>query len=137
MDLLTVISGPADPVFMAFLIPKRLQKILENIWEHLGKYYFSISENQTFRKVSKGKPTIFLKRVFLYIFFEYISSKWFYEDEELEMIHFFIIKQHPNWNLNFISIKKHETKFTLNFLMFKEGTLNFFIFKKGNQKNIN
>ena len=57
---------------------------------------------------------------------------------------FFIIKQHPNLDLTFISIKKHEMEITLNFvfsrnvpflfskegtlIFFKEGTLNFFNF---------
>ena len=36
-------------VFMAFLIPKIIQKLLESIWEHLGKYYFCIYENQKIR----------------------------------------------------------------------------------------
>ena len=35
-----VISGAVDPVFMAFLIPKILQNILESIWEHLGNLLF-------------------------------------------------------------------------------------------------
>jgi hypothetical protein len=39
---------------------------------------------------------------------------------------FSIIKQHPNLNMNFISIKKHETDFALNFLILKDGTLNFY-----------
>ena len=47
---LMVISGPVDPVFMAFLIPKNTSKILESRWEHLGKYYFCIYENHNFQK---------------------------------------------------------------------------------------
>ena len=31
-------SGPVDPVFMAFIIPKILQRILEIIWEHPGQH---------------------------------------------------------------------------------------------------
>ena len=50
---------------------------------------------------------------------------------------FSIIKQHPNLNMNFISIKKHEMEITLNFLILKDGTLNFFNFKKGNHKTQN
>ena len=45
---------------------------------------------------------------------------------------FSITKQHTDLDMNFISIKKHETEITLNF--FKDGTLNFSIFKKGNHK---
>ena len=45
---------------------------------------------------------------------------------------FSIIKQHPNLDMSFISIKKHEQEFALNFLIFKDSTLNFSIFKKGN-----
>ena len=44
---------------------------------------------------------------------------------------FSIIKQHPNLNMNFISFKKHEQDFTLNFLILKDGTLNFPFFKDG------
>ena len=80
---ISLILGPINGHFWArgpriygFSYTKILQKILESIWEHLGKYYFCIYENQNFRKfeISKGKPTIFLK-LFLYIIFEYIFSK--------------------------------------------------------------
>jgi hypothetical protein len=51
----------------------------------------------------------------------------------IENYTFSIIKQHPKLNMNFISIKKHEMDFTLNFVFScnvpyffsQEGTLNF------------
>ena len=43
-------SGPVDPAFMGFIIPKYYKKILESAWEHPGKYYRWKSENQTIRK---------------------------------------------------------------------------------------
>ena len=70
----------------------------------------------------------------------------------IENYTFFITKQHPNLNLNFICVKKTWNGFypklsifqecTLNFfqgrypIFFKEGTLNFFIFKRGNHKTL-
>ena len=63
-----VISGPADPVVMDFLIPKILQTILESIWEHLGTHYFCLSEDQK-TKLPKGKPPFFRwKFFFVYMF---------------------------------------------------------------------
>ena len=47
------------PCISAFSYTKLLQKILESVWGHLGKYYFSMSDNQNFRKISKGKPSLF------------------------------------------------------------------------------
>ena len=46
------------------------QKILESIWEHPGKYYFSMSDNQNFRIFSKCKPSFF-EFIFLDIIFVY------------------------------------------------------------------
>ena len=87
MDLLLVILGPVDPVFLVFLIPKYFknrgthsgcgmmrrgtkkvpQQILESIWEHLGKYYFSMSDKQTNWKSPTGKPMFWI--CFRFIFF--------------------------------------------------------------------
>ena len=57
---------------------------------------------------------------------------------------FSIIKQHTVLDMNFISVKKHETEIweilyfqvrdSLNFFILKDGTLIFFVFKKGNHK---
>ena len=40
LDPIFAKSGPVHPVFIAFIIPKRLQRILESIWEHPGKILF-------------------------------------------------------------------------------------------------
>ena len=37
-------SGPVDPVFVAFIIQKILQKMLESIWEHPGNLSLEIWE---------------------------------------------------------------------------------------------
>ena len=55
LDLLLVISGPIDLVFVVFLTPN-----------YFKKYYFSMSDKQKFRKFPKGKPTIFLNLFFGY-----------------------------------------------------------------------
>ena len=47
------------PRISGFSYTKIPQKILESIWEYLGKYYFSMSDNQNFRIVLKGKPSLF------------------------------------------------------------------------------
>ena len=68
---------------------------------------------------------------FFMLFFEYIF--WKMRRWGIENYTFFIIKQHPNLNLNFIYGKKHEMEITLNFVFSrnvpwtfpKEGTLNF------------
>ena len=60
---ISLILGPINGHFWArgpriygFSYTKILQKILESIWEHLGKYYFSMSDNKIVRNFSKGKP---------------------------------------------------------------------------------
>ena len=66
------------PRIYGFSYTKLLQKILESIWEHLGKILFSMSDNQNFQKNRKANPHLFefiICIYFLYIFFEYISSK--------------------------------------------------------------
>ena len=68
MDLLLVISGPVDLVFVDFLIQKIPQKILENMWGDLGKILFSMYDNQHFRNCSKGKPSLCFDLFFVYIF---------------------------------------------------------------------
>ena len=77
---ISLIIGPINGHFWArgpriygFAYTKILQKILESIWEHLGKYYFYIYENHFFenvRFVRKANPPFSLKPI-LYIF-EYI-----------------------------------------------------------------
>ena len=67
---------------------------------------------------------LFFLWFFDYIFLEIILRRWGLENDELS-----INKIEKSLDMNFISIKKHETKFTLNFLIFKDGTLNFLIFK--------
>ena len=50
------------PRIYGFSYTKILQKILESIWGHLGKYYFCIYENQKIENVRnfrKGEPPFF------------------------------------------------------------------------------
>ena len=58
--------------------------------------------------------------VFLVFFWVYILKiilrRWGIENDT-----FFIIKQHPNLDLNFISIKNHERDFTLNFVFLRNA----------------
>ena len=97
--------------------PKKIEKC-RNLNPHFFEFSFCI---------------YFLDLFFGYIFWIYILKiilrRW-----GIENYTFSIIKQHPNLNMNFISIKKHEMEITLNFLILKDGTLNFFILKKGNHK---
>ena len=61
------------PRIYGFSYTKILQKRLESIWEHPGKYYFCISEKQNFenfRSSRKGKSTSCCWNYFLYIDFE-------------------------------------------------------------------
>ena len=59
------------PRISGFSYTKLLQNILESIWEHLGKYYFSMSVNQNFRKFRKVNPHVFFEFIF-WILFLYI-----------------------------------------------------------------
>ena len=56
------------PCICGLSYTKKPQKILEIMWEHPGKYSFSMSDNQNFRKFSKGKPYFFWNLCFVYIF---------------------------------------------------------------------
>ena len=131
-----VISGPADPVFMAFLIPKILQNILESIWEHLGNILASMSDNQKNENSRKANPLFwiyFLYICFVSIFWMYIFKinfrRWGTESDS-----FSINQIHKSLDVNFICVKKHEQDFTLNFVFrgmypkvcCKECTLNLF-----------
>jgi hypothetical protein len=68
--------GPWTLYFWLFLY----QITSKNIRQYMGtswkQYYFSISDNQKFRKFSKGKPTIFLN-LFLDIYILYIFCIYF------------------------------------------------------------
>ena len=64
MDLVLVISGPVDPVFLVFLVPKIPQKILESLWEHLGKYYFYFLELRKFLEFRPTKHLFFFDMFF-------------------------------------------------------------------------
>ena len=111
---------------------KILQKIIESIWEHLGKYYFPMSDKQKIWKFPKGNPTIFWIYVLdiyfvyiLYIFFEYVCSKYFCGDEDFKRIHFPLIKSTKAWLwISFVS--KTWTGFYPKVCIFKECTLNLF-----------
>ena len=116
-----------------------LQKIQEKLWNHLGKILFAsiwdIKNSIFSESVCPRYQILFDCFSFVFgfpcVFWLYIL-KIFLRRWGIENDTFFIIKQHPNLNMNFISFKKHEMEITLNFLIFKDGTLNFFIFKKGN-----
>ena len=56
------------PRIYGFSYTKILQKILERIWEHLGKYYLSITDTQQNRKKRKVNPPFFEFIVWIYIF---------------------------------------------------------------------
>ena len=138
-------SGPGD----LRIITKMLQKLQEKYGIILDKYYFcqsGTSKNwknwnlyvpgtRFFRFLSicfSIAPCFFwFSGVFWVYILKIILRRWGIENDT-----FFIIKQHPNLDSNFISIKKHETEITLNFLIFKDGTLNFSIFKKGDHKTL-
>ena len=122
-------SGPGD----LLIITKMLQKIQEKLWNHPGKIlYLSIwviKKSKIFEICMSWVPDFcfdyfrflflhfvsFLLSTFLVFFCIYILKiilqRWGIENDT-----FFIIKQRPNLDLNFISIKKHETIFTLNFV---------------------
>ena len=82
----------------------------------------------------------FLKNM-LSIDFEKVFTKMMFENATV-----FITKHHKSLDMDFISIKKHETdiwyfcyfqvRFTLNFCICKEGTLNFY-FQERESPNIN
>ena len=63
MDLLLVISGPVDPVLMAFLVTKYLKNIMKLYGDILEKYYFDFLELQKFVKIGPTKHLFFLKNV--------------------------------------------------------------------------
>ena len=54
-----VISGPVDPVFMAFLIPKYLNKYSKVYGNILKQYYFNFLELRQFVKFGPTKPLCF------------------------------------------------------------------------------
>ena len=110
------------------IITKMLQKIQENRWNHLGKILcLSICDIEIFENCRKSVcpryqiVSMFFVRccfgflldllVFVWVYIlKIILRRWGIENDT-----FSIIKQHPNLNFNFISIKKHEMDFTLNF----------------------
>ena len=104
------------PTLFIFGETRTPQQILESIWEHPEKI---LSMEIWHLKISKNRNcvcTIFLCFYFLYIFWSisfvnYILRRW-----GIENYTFSITKQHPNLNVNFISSKKHEQDFTLNFV---------------------
>ena len=85
---MSLILGPINGHFWArgpriygFSYTKILQKTLESIWEHLGKYYFCIYENHNCRKLSTGEPTFFC----LEFMFEYIFLSIYFQNNFVEM----------------------------------------------------
>ena len=107
------------PCICCLSFTKILQTILESIWEHLGKYYFPMSDKHFFENIRKANPPCFFEFIFGSIFvsifwiyiFKIILWRWGLENDS-----FSITKQHPILDLNFISINKHEQDFTLNFV---------------------
>ena len=141
-------SGPGD----LRIITKMLQETQEKYGIILEKYYFWQYETSEIRNFSKSVCPryqmlfdafrllfgfafdVFADSLvnFLIYIWKIILRRW-----GLKNATFSITKQHTDLDLNFISIKKHEQKFTLNFFIFKDGTLNFVIFKKGNHITLN
>ena len=120
-------------------------KNTRKLWNHLGKILFlSIWDSQNFENVRNlyvlGTSFFDFSDFFLISFrwfSDFLCFFWVYilkiilRRWGIENYTFSITKQHPNLDMNFISIKKHEMEITLNFLILKDGTPNFYIFKKG------
>ena len=127
-------SGPVD----LLIITEMLQKMQEKIWNPPGTYFLSmwISKFRTFSKSVCPMYQIFsmfVRCVFVVfsncfshflVVFEYIFWKYFYEDEELKMIHFSLLNSTPTWIwISFMS--KTWTGFYPKLCVFMECTLNF------------
>ena len=116
-------SGPGD----LRIITKMLQKIQEKYGIILGTYYFVNMGHQIVRKFSKSVCpryqmfSMFFDFVF-WCFWICLCLLWVYVLKiflrrwGIENDTFSITKQHPNLNMNFISVKKHEIEITLNFV---------------------
>ena len=59
-------SGPVDPVFKVFIIPKN-SKILESIWGHFGKYFFAYMRH-IFENFGKAYPQFLDLFIYIYIY---------------------------------------------------------------------
>ena len=97
------------------------------------KYFLYKSESQKIRNLSlKSESQIWVSNLSLRLLglwkFEILKSwnfvyflriyclNYFLRRWGIENYTFFIIKQHPNLNLNFVCVKKHEQGFALNFV---------------------
>ena len=114
---------------------KNTRKIMESSWKHIICVNMG---HQQFRKFSKSVcPRYhfffdfgrFHFRFFVHCFlcfFEYIFWTWFYEDEELETIHFSLLNSTPTWIwISFLS-KNMNRIWPPKLCIFKECTLNVF-----------
>ena len=106
----------SEPVLFNFGKTWIPQRTLESIWKHPGK---NITHGnlrpKNFEKIWNINPQFFLFVFCIYLLdpfvgyifwiyiFKIILGRW-----GIENYTFFIIKQHPNLNLNFVCVKKHE-----------------------------
>ena len=127
---ISVILGPIigqilvhRPRICGLYYTKLLQKILESIWEHHGKYYTWKSENQKIRKFRNVCVPNFLN----FWIFEILK---FWNFETMKLLNYILWRwgseKHKDWfnkiekslDMNFISIKKHEIQIWY-FLIFR------------------
>ena len=102
---------------------KNTRKIMESSWKNI---IFVNLGHQKFRKFSKSvcpRYQIFSISPIRFVFvLGFLVFVWVYilkiclRRWGIENYTFSITKQHPNLNMNFISFKKHEMDFTLNFV---------------------
>ena len=122
---------PGTSIFCQNLVPetsglspkcfKKYKKIMETSWKHI---IFVNLGHQKFRKFSESVCPRYQIFSFFPFFFDFVvvfsCGFWIYilriilRRWGIENYTFSIIKQHPNLNLNFICVKKHEMDFTLN-----------------------
>ena len=106
------------PRICGFSYTKILQRILESIWEHLGKILLlHIWESKLSKKtiLRKANPPFVFEIIFC-IFFVYIFPKWFCGDEERTMIHFPLLNSTQTWIWIAHLSKNMNSKSPLNFL---------------------
>ena len=115
-----LISEVLEPRIYGFYYTKMLQKILESIWEHLGKILFSISDNQKkhfFRKCVYHISILIFVFIYIYIyiyyFFEYRISILYFTKMRIENDYFpliestkaFIRISHLSKNMKYIFLR--------------------------------
>ena len=119
-------SGPGT----LLIITKMLQKIQEKLWNHLGKILclsiWDIQNFDFFRNLYVLGTSVFRFFFFFLILFRFLLGVscvfWIYilkiilRRWGIENDSFSINKIHKSLDMNFISCKKHEMDFTLNFV---------------------